>query len=290
LIADYHTGATRSRAIGIHQMGIYCGVIAGGFSGFIADAPSLGWRWGFDVCGVGGMLFAIPLLVFLRDAPKSFDPTVVLEKPSPLRAARALLTNPSFILLVLYFTLPAMAAWIVRDWMPATLKTEFNISQGKAGVLAAVPWQLAAIVGALGGGWLADRWTEKTARGRIFASALGVAMIIPAMFGIALSPQTGLLWVAVVFLVLFGLGWGFFDANNMPILCQITRPEVRATGYGIMNLVSISWGGLADWGFGILRHRQVPLGKIFSILASAAVISIVLVLLIKPRAAESDHS
>jgi hypothetical protein len=28
------------------------------------------------------------------------------------------------------------------------------------------------------------------------------------MFGVGFSPQTGLLWVAVAFLLLFGLGWG----------------------------------------------------------------------------------
>ena len=78
------------------------------------------------------------------------------------------------------------------------------------------------------------------------------------------------------------LGWGFFDCNNMPILCQVARPELRATGYGIMNLVSISAGGLADFGFGVLRDRQVPLAGIFSIFASAALISVVLVLLIRP--------
>jgi len=39
LIADYHTGATRSRAVGVHQMAIYCGIILGGFSGYAADEP-----------------------------------------------------------------------------------------------------------------------------------------------------------------------------------------------------------------------------------------------------------
>ena len=83
--------------------------------------------------------------------------------------------------------------------------------------------------------------------------------------------------------MLFGLGWGSFDCNNMPILCQIVRPELRATGYGIMNLVSISGGGLADWGFGALRDRQVPLDLIFGIFASTGVLSLVLVLSIRPR-------
>ena len=88
--------------------------------------------------------------------------------------------------------------------------------------------------------------------------------------------------VAVAFLILFGLGWGFFDCNNMPILCQVARPELRATGYGIMNFVSISCGGFADWGFGVLRDRHVPLFGIFGVFASAAIVSIVLVLLIRP--------
>ena len=53
-----------------------------------------------------------------------------------------------------------------------------------------------------------------------------------------------------------------------------------------MNFVSISCGGLADWGFGVLCDRQVPIFGIFSIFASAAVISALLVLLIRPRDTE----
>ena len=287
LIADYHTGNTRSRAVGMHQMGIYCGVIVGGFSGYVAESPALGWRWAFDACGITGMLLAIPLLLLLRDVPRAAGAENV-RADSPLTAARALLGNASFVLLVLYFTLPALAGWVVRDWMPAILKTEFNIGQGKAGVSATLFWQVAAIVGAFAGGWLADRWMQRTERGRIYVSALGMALIIPALFGVGYSPQSGQLWVAVAFLILFGLGWGLFDTNNMPILCQVAAPRHRATGYGIMNLVSISAGGLADWGFGIMRDRQVPLAGIFSIFASAAVISVVLVLLIRPRIRD-DH-
>ena len=282
LIADFHLGPTRSRAVGLHQMGIYAGVIVGGFSGYVADNPALGWRRAFDVCGIVGIVYALPLFIFLRNAPR---PAGVTERhaTSPGGALRELLGNGSFVLLVLYFTLPALAGWVVRDWMPAILKSEFGIGQGKAGVSATLYWQCAAIVGVIIGGWLADRWMRKNERGRIFVSAIGMTLIVPAMFGVGYAPQTGLLWVAVAFLIVFGVGWGFFDCNNMPILCQIARPELRATGYGIMNLVSISCGGFADWGFGALRDRQVPLFGIFSIFASAAVISVALVLLIRPR-------
>ena len=286
LIADFHTGRTRSRAIGIHQMGIYAGVIIGGFSGYAADHPSLGWRWAFDICGLAGILYALPLFFFLRNAPTPRDPSD-RNRPSVAGALRELFSNRSFILLVLCFTLPALAGWVVRDWMPAILKAEFNIGQGKAGVSATIFWQVAAIVGAIFGGWLADRWTRHNPRGRIYVSAIGIALIVPAMFGVGYAPQTGLLWVAVMFLTVFGLGWGFFDCNNMPILCQIARPELRATGYGIMNLVSISCGGFADWGFGIMRDRNLPLFGIFAVFASAAVISVILMLMIRPTYKEA---
>ena len=284
LIADYHVGPTRSRAVGFHQMGIYVGVIVGGFGGYIADHPGLGWRWAFGACGLIGVIYALPLFFLLRNpsAPASAQASAS-QAVSPATVVRELLGNSSFILLVLYFTLPALAGWVVRDWMPAILKSEFGIGQGLAGVSATFYWQAAAIVGAIVGGWLADRWMRKNVRGRIYVSAIGMALIVPAMFGVGFAPDTGLLAVAIAFLIVFGIGWGFFDANNMPILCQIARPQLRATGYGIMNFVSISCGGFADWGFGFLRDRHVPLSGIFGIFASVAVVSIVLVLLIRPR-------
>lgn len=279
LIADYHTGDTRSRAVGLHQIAIYGGVILGGFGGYVADSPDLGWRFAFIACGVVGIAYSLPLFAFLRDAPASRD-TANEVRTSVGRSMLELATNTSFILLVLYFALPAIAGWIIRDWMPAILKDEFDIAQGKAGLVATIYWQGAAILGALGGGWLADRWMRHSDRGRIYVSALGMCMLVPAVFGLGYA---GTLGVAVAFLILFGLGWGFFDSNNMPILSQIVRPHLRATGYGIMNFVSISCGGVADWVFGKLRDDKVPLSMIFGVAAGAALVSIVLVLLIRPK-------
>lgn len=281
LISDYHRGSTRSRATGIHQAGIYCGVILGGFAGYAADAPDFGWRWVFNFTGLFGILYAIPLFIFLRDSKRDGDGGD--QEVSVFSSVRELLTNGSFLLLVACFTLPALAGWIVRDWMPAILQRSFNISQGLAGVSATLYWQLAAIAAALGGGWLADRWMRRTERGRIYVSALGIALLIPALFGVGNSPVLNSMSLAIASLVLFGVGWGFFDANNMPILSQIARPRLRASGYGIMNFVSISCGGFADWGFGAMRDHRVPLNLIFGAFASVCALSVGLMLLIRPR-------
>jgi MFS family permease len=277
LIADYHAGDTRSRAIGLHQMAIYCGVILGGFAGYLADAPTFGWRFAFEVCGILGIAYAAPLWALLRDKTSGID---VGEAKSSSGNVIQLLSNHSFILLVLYFTLPAIAGWVVRDWMPAILKENFHLAQGPAGVAATLSWQLAAIVGVILGGWLADRWIRSSRRGRIYVSALGMGMIAPAIFGVGSATS---LFAAVACLALFGIGWGFFDCNNMPILSQIVQPQLRATGYGIMNFASISCGGLADWFFGQQRDQGVGLNMIFASFAGIGLTSIVLVLLIRPK-------
>jgi MFS family permease len=306
MIADYHGTLTRSRAVGIHQMGIYCGVIVGGFAGYMADAPNLGWRFAFDLTGLAGVLYALPLVFLLKDKRRGIELPGLEEVPSGhgaqsaqrsggfiaglsyelmkvLRSLWTLFSNGSFLLLAAYFTLPAIAAWVVRDWMPAILQKEFNISQGKAGVSAALYWQGAALVAAVFAGWLADRWMRRSVRGRIYVSALGMAMIVPALFSVGNAPAMNSFGLAILGLILFGVGWGFFDINNMPILSQIVRPDLRATGYGIMNFVSMMFGGVADWSFGMMRDRHVPLNIIFTVFACVCVLSAFLVLLIRPR-------
>ncbi|MBM3964232.1 MAG: MFS transporter [Planctomycetes bacterium] len=299
LIVELHAEGTRSRAVGMHQMAIYLGVIAGGFGGYIASNPDLGWRWAFVASGIVGMTYAVPLPWLLgrsmaSHSRKSSADAETNEREPGLPPAvrdggwsRTLLGNPSFVLLVLYFTLPAMAAWIVRDWMPAILKKEFGIGEGQAGVSATLYWQLAAIAGALFGGWMADRWMQVSHRGRIYTSAIGVGLIVPAIFGVGNATS---LMMAIGFLILFGIGWGLFDGNNMPILSQIVPSAYRATGYGVMNFVSISCGGLADWGFGMLRDAKVPLNRSFGVFALLAVVSIGLVLLIRPKPEGNENT
>lgn len=279
LITDFHLGETRSRAVGFHQMGIYLGVILGGFAGFAAESPDIGWRAAFDWCGAVGVFYALPLFFLLRNPP--VRPDAPTAGPSFFSAFRALLTNRNFLLLALYFTLPALAGWVVKDWMPDILREQFGLGQGQAGVSAVLYVQIASLIGVGIGGWLADRWMRRTERGRIFVSALGMSLFLPALFGVG---NAGTLLVAVGFLILFGLGWGFFDCNNMPILCQLVQPELRATGYGLMNLVSISCGGLADWGFGVMRDAHVPVNVIFGSFAAIALLSVGVVLCIRPNA------
>jgi MFS transporter, Spinster family, sphingosine-1-phosphate transporter len=169
LITDFHLGETRSRAVGFHQMGIYLGQILGGFTGYVAQEPTLGWRFAFQVAGLVGILYSLPLFIALKNPER---PANSLSQPSPVVALRELGGNFSFWLLVAYFTLPAIAGWVVRDWMPVILKERFSLKEGIAGFYAVLPVQIASIFGAVLGGFLADRWMRSSDRGRIYVSAL----------------------------------------------------------------------------------------------------------------------
>jgi MFS family permease len=276
LIADFHTGGTRAKAIGIHQTGIYAGLALGGIGGYIADHSS--WRNCFTWFGAAGVVYAVVLMLALRDSDKNENAgqkTVTVGE-----TISALWTQPAFWILVIYFTLPAIAGWVTKNWLPTFLADTFNLKQGPAGLSATGYIQLASLGGVFLGGVVADGWMRKTNRGRIYTSALGVLLLVPALLAL------GCAWtlpVAIGAMILFGLGWGFFDCNNMPILCQIARPEHRATGYGFMNLVSISVGAGATVVLGWMRDHGIKFSIAFTVSAAVALLSAGLILLVKPR-------
>ena len=279
LIADFHTGGTRARAVGIHQTGIYAGLVLGGIGGYIAQVST--WRNCFTWFGAAGVCYAVVLMLALRDAPSASGKTRSALSPVTLGGTvRALWTQPAFWILVVYFTLPAIAGWAVKNWLPTFLADTFKLKAGPAGLSATGYIQLASFAGALAGGAMADYWMRRTPRGRIYASAIGTLLCVPALLGLGYAWDIG---AAIVFMLLFGLGWGIFDCNNMPMLCQIARPEHRATGYGFMNMVSIGVGSGATVVLGWMRDQGISFSVAFLIMAGVALVSAVLILFLKPR-------
>ena len=279
LIADFHTGGTRAKAVGVHQSGIYAGLALGGIGGYIAQASS--WRNCFTWFGVAGVIYAVVLILALRDAPGSVSATGPQKHAVTVgETLRSLWSQSAFWILVVYFTLPAIAGWVTKNWLPTYLADTFQLNEGPAGLSATGYIQLASFVGVILGGAIADLWMRATPRGRIYTSALGVFLLVPALLGLGWAWSLG---AAIVFMVLFGIGWGFFDCNNMPILCQIARPEHRATGYGCMNFVSISVGAGATVLLGWMRDHGIKFSVAFAVSAAVALLSAALILLVRPR-------
>ncbi|MFW5527474.1 MAG: MFS transporter, partial [Segatella copri] len=83
--------------------------------------------------------------------------------------------------------------------------------------------------------------------------------------------------------LLFGIGFGMFDANNMPILCQIISAKYRATAYGIMNMVGVFAGAMVTQVMGKCSDGG-NLGFAFAVLGIVVIAALTLQLVcLKPK-------
>ncbi|RYX84116.1 MFS transporter [bacterium] len=276
LITDYHRGPTRSLAVGIHMTGIYTGQALGGVGGWIAQ--TLSWHKAFFLFGLVGVVYAFVLLVFLRERRNT------VEDESSASSQASTVEPPvqwlSFVLLLLCFALPSMAGWAVKNWLPTLLQDRFALDQAQSGLWATVSTSAASFAGVILGARLADVRSNLTIRGRTQTSALGLFLLVPALVGLGLAPG---LTLTILAAALFGFGIGMFDANNMPILCQIAPPRFRATGYGLMNFFGIAAGAYLTPLLGRLKDSGVPLALCLALCALPTLLAVVLMLLLRPR-------
>lgn len=285
LIADYHTAKTRSLAVGIHMTGLYMGQALGGFGATIAAEYS--WQNAFISFGMIGIIYSVVLMVFLRDAP-----TAVSNEPSTQSKAKSinreslfkvfatLFSNISFWVILFYFAVPSLPGWGVKNWLPTLFAENLGIDMSQAGPLSTITIAASSFLGVIFGGVLSDKWVQKNIRGRVYTSAIGLAMTIPALLFIGLGNSMIHLVGAVFF---FGFGYGMFDANNMPILCQFISSKHRATAYGLMNMIGVFAGAFITKLLGKSSDAG-NLGKDFAMMAIVVVVALALQLtVLKPK-------
>jgi MFS family permease len=259
LIADHHSERTRSTATGLHQSGLYTGIVLGGVvGGWLGER--YGWRMPFTILGAIGVVYFAVLLAGLRPARRSGGALPRLDFAGSFRELSAL---PGFWRLTVVFSIVGLANWLVYTWMPSYLYERFGMGLALAGFSATFYIQAASFAGILAGGLVADAWAVRHSRGRIRVQAAGLAAAAPFLFAVGSTDWRPALLLG---LILFGLGRGIYDSNAMPVLCQIAPPHLRSTGYGIFNLLSCVVGGLAAAGAGWLRS-VLGLGAAFQIAA-----------------------
>jgi MFS family permease len=281
LIADYHPGPTRSLANGVHLTGIMVGSALSGVGGWLAEHYS--WYYGFNLFGLVGIGYSLFLVFVLRDLPSAQGAArAPVTADNQVRLGQAIVSlfgRGSFIIACVFWGLLGLVGWVVAGWLPTYLNEQFHLSQGRAGLSATGYIQMAAMAGVVLGGFWADRWSRTNERARIFVPLLGLCIAAPA---ILLASSTSLLGLALVGLVGYGLTRSFADTNMMPILCQVSDPRYRATGFGILNLFACAVGGGATYAGGALRDAHVNLSRIFHFAAASLAIAAVLLLFIKP--------
>lgn len=289
LIADYITGRQLSLAIGVHMTGLYMGQAVGGFGAFVAER--LSWQATFHWFGILGIAYAVVLVFLLyekRTADVSKDDSVKLPLSETLgrnlNAVKAslgmLLANVAFWTILFFFASCSIPGWATKNWLPTLFSDSLGVSMSVAGPIATITIAFASFIGVMIGGPMADRWSQTNLKGRIYTSAIGLAMMIPSLVLMGF----GTTFIAAISAgMLFGLGYGLFDANNMPILCQFVPSRSRGTAYGIMNMSGLFIGALATNLLGSLAENNM-MGLGFACMAGALLLALLLQLaVLKPK-------
>lgn len=283
LIADWHSDKSRSLAVGIHMTGLYTGQAIGGFGATVA--ASYTWHTAFHWFGLIGIAYALLLVLCLKENPNHnvVKPTVEtnkVEKESILKGFSALFSTVAFWIILFYFAAPSLPGWAIKNWLPTLFSENLNLPMAEAGPMSTITIALSSFCGVVAGGILSDRWVQRNIRGRIYISAIGLGLTIPALFLLGFGHNT----IGVISAgMLFGIGFGIFDANNMPILCQFVSPKYRATAYGIMNMTGVFAGAMVTNVLGKWSDDG-NLGLGFALLSVVVAVAIALQLLfLKPK-------
>jgi MFS family permease len=292
LIADYHRGSTRSLAVGIHMTGLYAGQALGGFGA--AVARDFSWQSTFQAFGAAGLIYGALLVIFLREHPTARGPKDAGGQgggqggglASVAHSLGLLLGTASYWVVLACFMAPSFPGWATKNWLPTLFSESLQLGMPAAGPLATITIAASSFVGVFIGGLLADRWGARHLRGRIYTSAMGLSLTVPALLLMGLGSGAP---AALGGAIAFGVGFGMFDANNMPILCQFVSPRHRAAGYGLMNMAGVFAGAQVTNLLG--RSTDAGhLGRDVALLALPVAAAVALQLTaLRPRLASRDH-
>ena len=288
LISDYHRGSTRSMATGLHMSGIYAGQILAGYGAWIANDPAcaLGWRLTFETFGFIGVAYAFIVIFFLHDPKPAPAPEAQQEAELAAAAAAApasapaadfsigqvlksLFTGRAMAMLLIMYAFAGFANWFLMGWYPRLLQDMFGLSEAEAGPTATLWVNIAKYAAVLLAAVVADMWYLRNRNARAYVPGICFCLAGPCVI-IAMLPALGvpigLSLVATVALVsMQGVAQGSLDATLMPVLRSLIDERFSATGYGLLNLTSVSAGALISWLGGYLKDSGIALGVPLSI-------------------------
>ncbi len=284
LIADYHTGRSRSLAVGLHMTGLYMGQVLGGFGALLSS--ELSWQNTFFYFGLFGTVYALVLAILLHETDAHLArvraPRVKDAKGGgdTAQTFRTIFSSVPFWGILIVFLSISLPGWATKNWLPTLFAQNLNLPMTTAGPIATATMAISSFIGVFIGGSISDRWARVNVRGRVFTSMIGLSLMAPALLLLGFG-HSYLTVVGGCFL--FGVGIGFFDTNNMPIVCQFFASRYRSTAYGVINMAGVIAGGYITQALGKSEDAN-NLGRDFAMMAGVVVV-VVLVqfFLLRPK-------
>jgi MFS family permease len=264
LIADYYPLERRGRAFSIQQILLFVGIGSGiGIGGFISE--HYGWRWGFFVAGLPGIVIA--LIAYRLREPKrgesdrlhlgiAEDNSIDAEVGLPLfehgfgrfvsdmwdglkADLRTIMRITTMRYALVGIAVLQFTVFGISTWLPQFYERQLDVAEGKAEGLVGLLIVLGGIPGILLGGRIADYFTDKV-RGARMAIPAYCIMIGTTFFAVSYIHMptaavfvTQVIGLFVIVMAIPALRAGLSDA--LPA-------NLRGAGFGAFNIVTVVLG------------------------------------------------
>ena len=236
LIGDWHKPAMRSRALSIHQTAVFAGAGLGAVAtGYIAQL--LSWHAPFLIFGAIGLLHAVVLWKFLKDAPIKHT---AVEADKPAEPIGIVLRIPPAVMLCVIFALATGASTGLTFWAPFYVNKELGLNLADSAWVGAATINIAGFLSVPLGGLLADTLAKKTPIGRFHTLAIGLglaAILLLPLLGVRTALGIGMVLVAT------SVAKGLFDGCIYAAMHDVVPPHARATAVGMMTMIGFFGAG-----------------------------------------------
>lgn len=253
-----------------------------------------GWRSATNILAIGALVLILPLALVFRHKPEQYgylpdgekvkdtvkadSSTVVSQIPEvETRTKQALKSRVFWCLLVASLLYTIFLNTVVTHIMPYL--SSVGIARSQSGLVAAI-LPVASIVGRIGFGWLGDKVSRKSVT--VFTFCMASAGLV--CFGFVSVTN---MWLIVLFLFLFGVGYGGINTMRPSLLRECFGRKSFGTLFGLMLSISYlaSTGGppIAGWVYDNWHSYQV-IWLIAAIFAAVGSIFIIIIPGAKTRA------
>ena len=190
LIADYFPPGRRATALAIVSMGASAaGYLFGvGLGGYVAATE--GWRSALLFAGLSGLALALVARLTLSE-PRcllGFPAASVDGMESICETLARLRRKRSFVLALLGISISTIFASAVSMFIPSFMIRSLHSTLRQVSGTWAIAISAADLIGALGGGWLADRLSSRDIRWYAWLPTIGSILAIP-MFLLAFAAR-----------------------------------------------------------------------------------------------------
>jgi predicted MFS family arabinose efflux permease len=295
MISDYYAPEERGAAMSIYSMGLYIGILVGLLlGGWLAD--KIGWRMAFFAVGLPGILMAVVVRLTLKEPPRGGDGMVsdpaagegytFKETLSYLWGSKAF-RNASFAA-----GFSAFAGYSTLTFIPSFLIRSHAMSVSEVGVALGLIIGVSGVIGALSGGFLADKLGKNDMRWYMWVPGIGILISLPfSMLALTLESLNTVL----VCIFIGNVFMSCYLGPTIAIAHHLVKPSMRATTsailFFILNIVGLGCGPVVT---GMVSDYLAPEYGVeslrYALIFSSLVILIAVVQYIRSGSALPKHA